>query len=157
MQTLSHMQRSLTYQNTLKTVVILSLLVVYISLTSIYPYLPPLFGIVFLLFIDLYEKDNRLLLMPLVFYLIVYEADKGFLLLSTLVFFILSYYFLVVKLKKIISCEKCLVPFFVFFAYMGYQLFAIMLHSLMRIDTPEFDSILIFYVIVESLLVMVLF
>jgi hypothetical protein len=150
------MQRSITYQEIIKLFFIFFIFIIYESLTSIYFYLPPLFGIVFLLFIELLERDNKLLIIPLVGYLLVYEADKGYLFFSAILFFILSYQLIVVKIKKVIGCEKCLIPLFVLYAYIGFQLFSILISVLVDRTPPELSFVLVYYGLIEIFLMMVL-
>lgn len=150
------MQRSITYQDIVKLFLVFLLFIAYEALTSVYYYLPPLFGIVFILFIDLLEKNNKLLMVPLVGYLLVYEADKGYLFFSSILFFILSHQILVVRIKNIMRCEKCLIPLFVFYAYFGFQLFSMLLNILVRQPPPDIATILFYYALIESLLMVIL-
>ena len=150
------MQRSIINQETIKLLILLMLFLVYESMTSIYYYLPPFFGAAFVLFIDIADRNNKYLLAPIIAFLIFFEADKGYLFLSSVVFFYVSYRFVVPGIKNIIGCQKCLVPIFISYTYFGYHLFIQIVSVMFELPVNDFSLIMLYYVFVESLLILAL-
>ena len=150
------MQRSLTYQEISKLVLIFMLLLVYEVLSSIYLWLPPLLGLAFLLFVYAVEKMRLELLILTLAYLLVFEADREFLLFSTLFFFTIAYRLGLLKLRLIVSCEKCLKYISIALAYLGFWLFSFIVNQIIWIDLPEFDWHIFYYIAIEAFVVLFL-
>ena len=108
MQTFSYMQRSLTNKKILTTLGIIIAFVLYQSLSSIYLLLPPLLGVLFFYFIRALEKEDLYSLVLIIILLLIFEAEKDFLLFSSLVYFTFIYRFVIPKLRVLINCWFCL-------------------------------------------------
>lgn len=150
------MRRSLSTQETLSLGAVFVFLLVYLSLSDIYYYLPPFFGLSFLLFAELLRKEKRWLLVPLILFLLFFEAGKGYLMLSSIIYFALFYWLVLPLLNGIINCSKCLDVISIFAIYLGFYLFTVILHVLLSLEIPEFSNLLLYYALLESLLVLVL-
>ncbi len=147
------MQRSLTYQDIGKLVALFALLLFYEVLSSIYLYLPPLLGLAFLLFVYAIEHDRLEYLVFTLAYLLVFETDREFLLFSTLFFFTIAYRIGLLKLRQIVSCDKCLDYMSIALAYLGFWFFSIILNQIIWIDLPQFDWTIFYYIFIECLVV----
>lgn len=157
MQALSGMRRNITDSELISRAATLVAIFCYEAISTIYLYMPPLLGIMFLLFIESNEKNNIILRVTVLVYLILFESDRGFLMLSAVTFFILSYAVVVDVVKKYISCQKCLHMIFIFYAYFGYWLFLLLLSFVF--DTtihPEISYIILYYAIIETILAVIL-
>lgn len=152
MQTFPDMRRDSAYKEVLKTSLLLVLIVSYGALTDMLSYLPPLLGVAFVLFCRFMEAGRYHYLVPILLFLLFFEATKGFLWLSTIIFFFLSYFLLVGRAKQIFGCQKCLIPLFIAYTYGGFYLFASAMGALFEVDTPDFSVMLIYFVLIESLL-----
>ncbi|KIM10581.1 MAG: hypothetical protein KU37_09800 [Sulfuricurvum sp. PC08-66] len=143
------MQRNITYQEALKYFAYFLALLFYETLTKIYVWLPPLLGLAFLVFVYAIENNKLYLLLYTVGYLVVFEADNGYILLSSVLFFVLLYYLGLMRLRQIISCEKCLDYMSVALAYGGFYLFSFVIHPLGDFETPSMDGWVMYYILIE--------
>lgn len=156
MQAFSYLQRNFPYKKTLVTSLFFFVLVVYESFGTIYPIIPPLFGLMFLLFVESIEKKKSYLTLFVFCYLIIFEANNGFLMLSCFIFFVLSYIFLYARLRKLIKSQWGLRIFFVAFVYLGYAFFNSLLGLIFGLESITITPYLFYYIFVESLLVLIL-
>jgi hypothetical protein len=150
------MQRSLTHKRTLAPFIYALIFIVYIGLSSIYIVLPPLFSILYIYFSDAMKKNDAIDIAIISFCLIIFEAEKGYLLFSSIIYFILLYRFVVPKLKQTISCKSCVKFLTVFFIYIGFYLFSMLLSNVFLFELPMIDYYVIYYIIVEFLVVSIL-
>ena len=150
------MQRSLTYPFYIKAITLFLLYLLYESLGTIYLFLPPLFGILFFYFIRSLDKQDIGLLLTVVAFLLVYEADRGYLLLSSLVYFSFVYRFILPKLEQVIECRRCLHFFYIILAYIGFWLFSLLLQQMMVLEFATMDGYIVWYIFFEFLLVALL-
>jgi len=147
------MQRSITYPFYIKAVTLFLLYLVYESLSTIYLFLPPLFGVLFFYFIRSLDKQDISLLLFIVILSLVYEADKGYLFLSSLVYFSFVYKFILPKLEQVIECKRCMHLIYIVFAYIGFWLFSLLLQKIFWLEMATLDWYVIWYILFEFLLV----
>lgn len=126
---------------------------VYESLSNIYLFLPPLFGILFFYYIRAVDKQDIAMLLLVVALLLVYEADKGYLFLSSLVYFSFLYKFVLPKLAQLIECKRCLHFIYIILAYIGFWLFSLLLQQVLWLELATIDGYVIWYILFEFLLV----
>ena len=150
------MQRSLSHQISISPIIALPLFLIYESLSSIYLFMPPLLGVIFYLFINAKESENIKLLLIVTLMLIIFEAEKGYLFLSTLFYFTFIYQFFIPYLKQNIVCNACLIFIFVFLAYIGYYLFILLLSQIFIFEAPCIDIYVLYYIFIEFLIVSLL-
>ena len=150
------MQRNSAYQNGLLGTAYLIAYTGYVGLSSIYLFLPPLFGLLFVHFIHALDKERFGYLMLVSAMLVLYEIEKGHLILSSLVFFALLYHFVVPKLRQFIDCEWCLRLIYVIGAYIGFWLFSLLISKIFWMSAPAVDWHVLIYIAVEFLLVIML-
>lgn len=106
-----------------------------------------------MLFIDIKEDNSLKALFVLSIMLVILEAEKGYLFLSTLFYFTVIYEFLVPYLKQNIVCEACLNFIFVVLAYVGYYLFLLLLSQMFVFTPPSIDWHMLYYILIEFLIV----
>lgn len=156
MQTFSGMQRNSAYQTAFIGLAYLLVYAVYVGLSSIYLFLPPLFGILFLYFMRALEKERMEFLLLVALMLVLYEVEKGYLLFSSLVFFGLMYRFIVPKLRQYIDCRWCLNLIYVSGAYLGFWLFSVVMSKIFWLEMPAIDWHVILYIVLEFLMAAIL-
>ncbi len=147
------MQRSITYPFALKALLLFAAYLAYESLSNIYLFLPPLFGLLFFYFIRSVDKQDISLLLLVVAMLLVYEADKGYLFLSSLVYFSFLYKFIIPKLEQMIQCRRCLHFIYIILAYIGFFLFSMLLEQMLWLEHSTMDWHVLWYIFFEFLLV----
>ncbi len=154
MQTFPPMQRSITNQKVLSSIGIGIAFVLYQSLSSIYLFLPPLLGVLFFYFIRALEKEDIEDLVLIMLLLLIFEAEKDFLLFGALVYFTFIYRFVIPRLRILTSCYVCLKIIFLFLAYPGFLLYSYVLNQVLWVETPSFDWHIFYYMFIEFFLVL---
>lgn len=150
------MQRSISDNQPLASLFYVLLFVVYSSLSSIYPLFPPLFGVLFLLFSRALEKRDSILVLFLSVCLVIYEANFGYILFSSIIYFYVVQKFLMPKIKQNFSCSSCIKFSYVFLAYVGYFLFLTLLANIFLLHVPSVSYYIVYYIIIEFLIVSLL-
>ncbi len=150
------MQRSITYKNPLTPFFYVLVFIFYESLTSIYLFLPPMLAVLFVLFSRAIKNEDSLGIFLVAFCLIVFEADKGYLLFSSLIYLTLVDKFIIPKITTNFSCVSCIHFSYVFFSYMGFFIFSSLLANVFLLPIPAIDYYIIYYIIIEFLIVSVL-
>ncbi len=147
------MQRSITYPFYIKATFVFILFVLYESMSSIYLFLPPLFGVIFFYFIRALDKQDIGLLFLIVLLALVFEAEKGYLFLSSLVYFSFVYKFILPKLHQVIECKRCMHFLYIFLAYIGFWLFTLLLQQIFWMEHASMSWNVLWYILVEFLVV----
>lgn len=155
MQALSGMQRNITNKKYLNIFVYLILFLIYESLSSIYLFLPPLFAVLFVVFINAIKDEDTIVLLAASMALVLLEAQKDYILFSSIVYFTFIYRFVVLKLDKYIQCENCIKFLLVLIAYIGYYLFALVLSQIFLLNQPDLSLYVIYYIIVEFIIILI--
>lgn len=150
MQEISSMRRNSTYQNFIDSALFVSVLLIYDALSSMHLWLPPLFGILFLVFVNFYEKGRYYSLFAFVIVLCVMEANKGFCPALLFIIYCLMYMFLhnrIVKAFKYVNIvELIYIP--------AIYLALIILNSFFALNSQNLPSInfLLWYIFAEILM-----
>jgi len=150
------MQRSITHKKPLVNFLYIALFVIYESLTSIYLFLPPLFGVLFVFFYKALKDEDTFFLVLVIFCLMVFEADKGYMLFSSVLFFAIIYKFILPKIIYSFNCSSCIKISFVFMAYIGYYLFLLLLSKIFLTTIPSLNYYIVYYIVIEFFLVSLL-
>jgi hypothetical protein len=150
------MQRSLSYQNPLKALLLLALFGIYSAIASIYLVMPPLLAILFYYFVKIYDKKDLTSFLYILTFLLIYEANYGYLTLSLLIYFLLLYYLMVPALNKIFTCKICITLLHVLVVYIGFWLYSIVLSTIFWLDIPPIDFYTLFYILIEFLILVLL-
>jgi len=150
------MQRSITHQKPIVPFLYVVLFILYSSLSSIYLLLPPLFAVLFVLYSDALRREDFLLLMIISFCLVLYEANKGYVLFSSIIYFTLAYKFIMPKISQNFSCKSCIKISFVLLAYLGYYIFLALVAKIFLLPLPEINYYIVYYIVIEFFLVSIL-
>ena len=100
MQKVSNMRRNSSTQNFVDICLIIGFLLIYDALSSMQLILPPLFGILFLTFVKLFESERYYSLFAFVITLGIMEINKGFAPGTLFVVYCLVYIFVYDRLEK---------------------------------------------------------
>ncbi len=151
------MQRDSIYQANIKYLLIFICAVIYESISSIYPYLTPLFGVAFyLVLLNMHDKEKIFPLFLSFLYIFIFEIDKGFVQLSFFIFFFLYYIFLYAKIEHLFVEKNYKIFFHILIGYIGYYLVNSAIDYLFGYSIPTLNYEYIFYIITDTLIVMVL-
>jgi protein-S-isoprenylcysteine O-methyltransferase Ste14 len=150
------MQRSITNQRVVRPFIYVALFVFYSSLSSIYLFLPPLLGVLFVLFIRAQEREDILALVLICFSLLIFEANFGYLFFSSIFYFYVASKFLLPKIEQNFNCYSCVRIMYVLLAYIGYYLFLILLSKIFLLPLPHIDYYIVYYIVIEFFLVSLL-
>jgi len=147
------MQRSFPYQNVISRLFLVGLFVVYISLSSIYLLLPPLVAVLFFAYYNALSRHDLFGLIIVALMLLIFEAEKGFWIGSTLLFFTVLSRYLLPKLEQLIQCRICIGAIFVALAYPGYWIFVWIANGVLLLPPPAIDWHIGLYMIIEFLMI----
>ena len=151
------MQRSIPNQKSVKnSFIYIVLFIIYESFSSIYLFLPPLFGVLFVLLIDALNKNNTPAIVLVSFCLVVFEADKGYILFSSIIYFFMVYKLILPKITQNVSCNSCIKLVYVLLAYIGFYLFNSLISNIFLLPLPSINYYVIFYIIIEFFIVSLL-
>ena len=150
------MQRSITHKHFIEISLYVILFIFYSSLATIYPFLPPMFAVLFLLFIRALESEDLFSLLVVSFCLVIFEANNSYPLFSSIIYFYIVYKFILPKLEKSISCKACIKFFYVLIAYLGYFLFMSLIANIFLQTSPEISYYIIYYIVIEFFIVSIL-
>lgn len=151
------MQRSIPNKKSIKELFLYSLLyVIYESLSSIYVFLPPLFGVLFVLLIKYLDKDDTISALFISFCLIVFEADKGYVLFSSIIYLLFIYKLILPKIIQNVSCDSCIKAFYILSAYLGFYLANVIVGYIFLLQTPEISYYIVYYILIEFIIVSLL-
>ena len=156
MQTFSGMQRSISDQNSLTPFIYVALFVLYEGLSSIYLFLPPLLGVLFFLFIKAFKKEDLLSIILIVFSILVFESEKGYLLFTTVIYFALVLKLILPKIEQSFNCNVCIKISIVLLAYVGFYFFTSIVSSIFLLPMPAINYYIIYYIVIEFLIVSIL-
>lgn len=148
------MQRSFTYKKILTGLLLVISFGLYQSLSSIYLLFPPMLGVLFFYFVYALEKEDLPKLLLVLVLLLVFEAEKDFLLFSSLVYFTFIYRFVMPRLHIMISCQVCLKVLMLNIAYLGYIFFSYILAQVLWVEVPSIDWHIFYYMFMEFFLVL---
>ncbi|WP_297814098.1 hypothetical protein [uncultured Helicobacter sp.] len=129
------------------------LLVIYVALTDIFYFLPPLFGVMYVLTQENYEEQYFTSFYFLVPFFLYFEASKGLPFLSVILFIATSFGILLPKFRKFFGYSKIFIPFFIAYAYFGYFVFLDIFGYFLEFDIPKISWWLGFYVMCEIVLI----
>ena len=150
------MQRSISHQKSLTPFLYVLLFVAYEGLSSIYLFLPPMFAVLFLLFANAIKRDDTVAIALISFCLLIFEADKGYLLFSSIIYLTLVYKFILPKITTNFSCASCIKISYVLLSYLGFFIFSLLIANIFLLPIPSISYYIIYYIVIEFLIVSVL-
>lgn len=147
------MQRSITYKNSLSDLLWIAVFGIYIALSSIYLFLPPMLAVLGFLYYRALQRYDLYSLIVASVMLLMFEAEKGYWFGSTIVFFTLITHYLMPKLEQTMQCTVCIKGIFVLLAYFGFSIFLGMVNSVLILPLPTLDWHAVFYMAIEFALI----
>lgn len=150
------MQRSIFNKKLIALASYIIIYIMYESLSNIYLFLPPLFTVLFVLFIRKVKQDDAIFVFAIAFCLLVYEADKGFIAFSSIIYFAFIYKFILPKIIKNFGCESCIRISYVLLTYIGFFLFSFLLAKIFDTPIPVLSYYILYYIVIEFFLVSML-
>ncbi len=150
------MQRSITYQNALVTLLWVGVFTIYSALGSIYLYLPPMLAVAGFLFYRSLIRNDLFSLIVYTIILLMIETEKGYWFGSTIVFFAFLSYYLLPHLKQNIQCENCIKGLFVVFSYLLFWILMTIANKMLLLESPLLDWHVVFYMLIEFSIIVVL-
>jgi len=150
------MQRSISYNQSLVPFIYVVLFGVYSSLSSIYPLLPPLFALMLMLFSRALDRKSSILILLVSLCLVMFEANFGYMLFSSVIYFYIAIKLIMPKIEQNFSCASCIKIAYVLLAYLGYFLFLSLLSSIFLFESPGLSYYIIYYILIEFFIVSLL-
>jgi len=150
------MQRSISHNKSITPFLYVVLFTIYIGLTSIYLFLPPLLAVLFIYFTKAVKKQDAIAIFLVSLCLVIFEAEKGYILFSTIIYFTIVYKFIMPKISQNFSCVSCVRISSVLLAYLGFFLFSLLLSNVFLLPTPSINYYIVYYIVIEFFLVSIL-
>lgn len=151
------MQRSLSNKKPVNSsFVYILLFVVYESLSSIYLFLPPLFGVLFVLLVNALNKDDTISVVLIAFCLVIFEADKGYILFSSIIYLLVAYKFILPRVIQNFNCYSCIKFSYILIAYIGFFFVNTLFANIFLVELPGISYYIIYYIVIEFLIVSLL-
>jgi len=147
------MQRSITHKKPIELFTAIAFFVLYSSLCSIYPILPPMLAVLFVLFTNALTREDYFSVLLISLCLVVFEANNGYILFSTIIYFYFIYKVIIPKIRQNFSCFSCIIIANVFLAYIGYFLFLTLISSIFLLEAPQLNYYIVYYIVIEFLVV----
>lgn len=144
------------YNNLFSSISFFTLLIFYNTLSSMYIMLPPLFGILFLYFIKLINARRNYSLFVFCILLGSFEIDKGSLPGILFIIYSLMYIFVIHKFIKTFENLNLFEFVYIFIIYVAYATLNTTLILMNDGNTNTAYPMLLFYVLVECVLLMVI-
>jgi hypothetical protein len=88
--------------------------------------------------------------------LLIFEADKGYLLFSSIIYLTLVYKFILPKITTNFSCASCIKISYVLLSYLGFFIFSLLIANIFLLPIPSVNYYIIYYIVIEFLIVSVL-
>jgi len=147
------MQRSISNKKPLTPYLYVVLFSVYISLSSIYLFLPPLLSVLFIYFTKAIRREDTIYILLVSLCLIIFEAEKSYTLFSTIIYFTIVYKFIMPKIVQNFSCVFCIRISIVLLSYIGFFLFSLLLSNIFLLPVPSINYYIIYYIVIEFFIV----
>jgi hypothetical protein len=159
MQTFPRLQRGFISKRYLNYLLLILLLLID-NISTIYLFLPQLLGVYFMIFI-LQEREtssyDSYYLFVFVIFLLLVEANRDFLVLSLILFFLFSKNILLPIIDQYVSCDNCKRFIYVLLVYIGYYIFSIGIEIIFQKQTFDITPLWFIYYIIFDLIIVGLF
>lgn len=150
------MQRSLSHQKSLTPYLYVVGFIIYSALSGIYLFLPPLLAVLFILFAKALKREDSLAIFLVSLCLVFFEAENGYILFSTIIYFTIAYKYIMPKITKNFSCNSCIKLSSVVLVYIGFFIFNSLLANIFLLPTPSINNYVFYYILIEFFIVSVL-
>lgn len=151
------MQRSIINYQPVIPLVLLFGLIFYESITSLFTFVTPLAGVIFLYLVThIKDKEKMPINIVLFIYLTYFEFDRGLIVFSSLIFFIIYYEFIHSGIVSSIACKNCLKIVIITIYYLGIYILNLILSLIFDLNLPMLDVVYVVYLVSDILLVLIL-
>ncbi|MFA5453802.1 MAG: hypothetical protein WC272_00620 [Sulfurimonas sp.] len=150
------MQRSISYKNPVTPYLYVVIFIIYTALSGVYLFLPPLFAVLFIFFSKALTKGDSVSLFLIFFCLLLFEAENGYALFSTVIYFAIIYRYVMPKITQNLGCNECIKLLTVIIIYIGFFIFHSILSNIFLLPTPSINYYVIYYIAVEFLIMSIL-
>ena len=150
------MQRSISDKNSLVPFIYVGIFLVYSALSGIYLFLPPFLAVLFVLFSRALKNEDVLFIALVSLCLVIFEAQNGYVLFSTIIYFSIIYKYIIPKLSKNFGCVNCIRISTVLLVYIGFFVFNSVLASVFLLPEPSINYYILYYIIIEFFIVSVI-
>ena len=124
--------------------------VLYVSMSDIYPLLPPLVGVLFLIFHRHYNDKNIYIPILVILCVFYYEFDKSLVVgIMPCVFFIV-HLFIASRLESFLTLNIFFLVFYVASCYMLYIAGMLLCNIIFKTPVLDFSSVYMYYAIVDA-------
>ncbi len=149
------MRRDSTYQNFIKASFFQFFLLIYNILSSMYLFLPPLFGVLFLYFTLLFNSKRYYSFISFIVVMIIFEVSKGFYPGILLVVYSFVYMFLLPNIVKIFDNFNFFELFYSPIIYICYFILNFSVMLLYNADVHIWSYMIFYYIFIESIIMLV--
>jgi hypothetical protein len=134
------MQRSIINYQPIIPFVLLIGLILYESISSIYIYITPFAGYIFLYIVKNYQnKEKKWIILSLFIYLAYFELDRGFFVFSSFIIFMVYYKLFHGELESTIACKNCLKVTTIFIYYFSFYILNLLFSLIFNCKLPKLD------------------
>jgi len=150
------MQRSISNYRPVVSILLVIGLFFYESITSLFTYITPLSGLIFIYLINnIQNKEKSLINIILFVYLSYFELDRGFFVFSSVILFFTYYNLFHKELSRSMICHNCLKVIYIFIYYINFYILNLFASLIFNLDLPKFDITYIIYIISDIILVLI--
>jgi len=151
------MRRSIIDYRPIVPILLVVGLVLFESITSLFTFVSPLMGVVFLYLVtNIKDKEKLNINIVLLLYLLYVEVDRGFIVFSSLMVFIIFYEFVYNDLVSSIGCKKCLKAVIIVIFYFMFYTINLIISLIFDLNLPVLDITYLVYMITDIVLVILL-
>ncbi len=147
------MQRNRTYQNPLIALLLVAIFTIYAAFLMSYWLLPPLIGVLFFYFVRALDRQDGVLLIQIIAMSCIIEVALGYTLFLLTIFFVLSYYIAIPRLKTVVNTKLSYHALLILYAYAGSAFFIYLISVIFALESPSFPLYVLFYILLEFLFV----
>lgn len=147
------MRRNSLDKSNIRAILFFIFIIIYVTMSDVYYFLPPLFGVAYVYGQECFEQKKYNIFYFFIPFMLFFEANKGLPLMSSLLFFALSFVFIVPRVRKYFGYSKILIPLFIIYAYFGYFGFLYVMGKIFDYTFMNFSEIFVLYVVAEMFLV----
>ncbi len=129
--------------------------IIYTSTSDIYPMLPPLIGVLFLIFHKSFNNDKIYISIIVLICLLFYELDKSLIIgIAPCVFFVV-HLFIAQQLESLLLVNVIFILIYVIALYIFYFAGMLLCNVLFKTQILEFSTLYIYYLVIDSILALI--
>lgn len=122
---------------------------IYISISDIYPLMPHLIGVLFLIFHKHYDDEQFYIPIIVLVCLFFYEFDKSLIVGIMACVFFITRLFVVKQLESLMNTNSFFVVLYIIAVYLLYMVGAILCNILFKVEIPQYSTIYIYYLLID--------